>query len=546
MKRSARDDLDLDAVAQKHFGWERLTEEQRIAMRAVLHGSDVLAVLPTGSGKSAIYQVPSLLIDGMTLVVSPLIALQEDQIAAIEDSGAGTAVAINSGLRSGERRRGWESIERGEADFVFVSPEQLANDEVVNRLSQAGLSLIVVDEAHCVSAWGHDFRPDYRRLADVFRRLGDSIPIVALTATASVVVRRDIVDRLGLRDPAIVVASFDRPNLRLVTERHLDADDKRSAVLDALPGLPTPGLLYVATRKEAESYAEALRAKGLTTASYHAGMKAADREAVHTGFRDDEYEVVVATSAFGMGIDKPNVRFVAHASIPDSLDSYYQQIGRGGRDGEDALVLLFYRAEDLGLARFFSAGSPDEGLLEEVYGALDDSRPTRLKDLRDRLDTRGRTLTNAVNLLDEAGTIRSTRKGFLRTHLSPDAAVAEAVQAAEMRGRVDLSRVEMMRGYAETDSCRRVYLLAYFGERLPGPCGNCDRCSAAERLDDVAVEPPTLPVDTAVRHREWGPGAVIGGDSERVTILFEEFGYRTLSVAAVREHGLLEVTEAVA
>ncbi|OBH94162.1 RecQ family ATP-dependent DNA helicase [Mycobacterium scrofulaceum] len=544
MQRS--DGVDLDAVAHTHFGWERLTDDQRVAMRAVLHGRDVLAVLPTGSGKSAIYQVPSLLTDGATLVVSPLIALQEDQIAALEASGAGTAVAINSALRAAQLRRAWDSVGRGDADFVFISPEQLANDEVVDRLSAVRVSMIVVDEAHCVSAWGHDFRPDYRRLADVFRRLGESIPIVALTATASVVVRRDIVDRLGLRDPAVVVGSFDRPNLRLVVERHLDADEKRSAVLEAIPGLPTPGLLYVATRKEAESYAEALRTKGIAAAIYHAGMKAAERDAVHAGFRDDQYEVVVATSAFGMGIDKPNVRFVVHASVPDSLDSYYQQIGRSGRDGGGALAMLFYRAEDLGLARFFSAGRPDEQQLEAVYGTLDGSRPTRMKDLRGRLDVRGRALTNAVNLLEEAGTIRSTRRGFLRTRLPADAAVADAVRAAGLRERVDLSRVEMMRGYAETDSCRRVFLLAYFGERLAGPCGNCDRCRAAERLEDVGMEQPALPMDTAVRHREWGPGVVIGGDRDRVTVLFDEFGYRTLSMAAVREHGLLEAGDAVA
>ncbi|MDT5147624.1 MAG: ATP-dependent helicase RecQ [Mycobacterium sp.] len=549
MQRSPEDDPDLDAVARSHFGWERLTDDQREAMRAVLRGRDVLAVLPTGSGKSAIYQVPSLLIDGMTLVVSPLIALQEDQISAIEESGAGTAVAINSGLRARDRRRSWELIDRCEADFVFVAPEQLANDEVVSRLREARLSLIVVDEAHCVSAWGHDFRPDYRRLADVFRRLGESIPVVALTATASVVVRRDIVDRLGLHDPAIVVSGFDRPNLRLAVARHLDDGDKRRAVLDALPGLPGPGLLYVATHRDAESYAEALLDKGLTTAAYHAGMTAADRDAVHEGFRDDEYEVVVATSAFGMGIDKPNVRFVAHASAPDSLDSYYQQIGRAGRDGDEALVLLFYRPEDLGLARFFSGGGPDEKVLRAVFAVLDASDPTKLKDLRDGLDVRGRTLTNAVNLLEEAGVVRSTPKGFLSAAISTDTAVAEALAAAELRERVDLSRIEMMRGYAETTACRRVFLLSYFGEHLGGACGNCDRCADActdaEELD-AGVDEPALAIETAVRHPDFGAGVVIGGDRERITVLFEEYGYRTLSMAAVRENGLLDVIDAIA
>jgi ATP-dependent DNA helicase RecQ len=210
------------------------------------------------------------------------------------------------------------------------------------------------------------------------------------------------------------------------------------------------------------------------------------------------------------------------------------------------LALLFYRSEDLGLARFFTTGRPDEQLLRAAYDAMDGSRPAKLKQLRERLETRGRKLTNAINMLDECGAVRSTRKGFLRTDMSTDAAVAEAVQAVGLRERVDLSRVEMMRGYAETAGCRRVFLLSYFGEHVPGACGNCDRCLEAERLDDVMAEQPALPVDTVVRHREWGSGVVIGGDHERITVLFEDFGYRALSMAAVREHGLLEITEAVA
>lgn len=543
MDGSASDTGELDAVARSHFGWDELTEHQRAAMLAVLHGRDLLAVMPTGSGKSAIYQIPSLLTDGVTLVVSPLLALQKDQIVAIEESGAGTAVAVNSALRAAERRRAWQAIESGGADFVFISPEQLANDEVVDRLRRVRLSLCVVDEAHCVSAWGHDFRPDYRRLTDVFRQLGQSIPVAALTATASVVVRRDIIGRLGLRRPDVVVAGFDRPNLRLIVERYLEEENKRSAVIDWVAALQGPGLLYTATRKEAESYAEGLRDKGIAAACYHAGMSAAQREEVHAGFRDDTYEVVVATSAFGMGIDKPNVRFVAHASTPDSLDNYYQQIGRAGRDGGDAHALLFYRPEDLGLARFFTARRPDEQLLRAVFGVLDPVQPTKLKDLRGALAVPGRRLTSAVNILEEAGAARFTRKGFVRTAASPDAALAAAQEMVELRERVDLSRVDMMRGYAETYSCRRVSLLSYFGEYLDDPCGNCDRCLAAEHVDDVRTERPAYHVGTVVRHSQWGPGMVIGGDSERLTVLFDEFGYRTLSMAAVRGKGLLEVAD---
>ncbi|OBK19428.1 RecQ family ATP-dependent DNA helicase [Mycobacterium asiaticum] len=544
MKRSTHSSVDLDDFARSKFGWESLTDEQRAAMQTVVQRRDLLAVLPTGSGKSAIYQLPSLLTDGVTLVISPLIALQQDQIVALESHDAGVAVAVNSRLSAHEQQQNWELIDQHRADFIFVSPEQLANEDVVERLGRAAVSLIVVDEAHCVSAWGHDFRPDYRRLADVFHRFGTSIPIVALTATASVVVRRDIVDRLGLRDPAIIVGSFDRANLRLRVERHTDADRKRAAVLESIFALPGPGLLYVATRKEAEDYANALRDNGVAAAAYHAGLSADTRDAVHAGFQDDDFDVVVATSAFGMGIDKPNVRFVAHASVPDSLDSYYQQIGRAGRDGAHAQALLFYRSEDLGLAKFFTTGRPDERLLRSVFTALDPSRPTKLKELRERLGTSGRKLTNAVNLLEECDAVHSTRKGFVKERMSVKKAVGQAMQEAELRERIDLSRVDMMRGYAETHYCRRVFLLSYFGEHYSGRCGNCDSCT--EELDDADLAGPAIAVGTDVEHVQWGHGVVIGGDPERITVLFDEFGYRTLSMAAVREHGLLEVTGTVA
>jgi ATP-dependent DNA helicase RecQ len=510
-------------------------------MEAILAGRDVLAVMPTGSGKSAIYQVPSLLLAGPTLVVSPLIALQRDQIAGLSDTGASDAVAINSAQRAARTSRAWEAVRHNDADYVFVSPEQLAKDMVVSRLADTTPSLIVVDEAHCVSAWGHDFRPDYLRLSEAFARIGGSIPVAALTATASPVVRREIVERLGLRDPATVVAGFDRPNIRLKVQHHLSDADKRDAVVKTIPDLPAPGLLYVATRKDAQRYADELIDRGVAAAAYHAGMSGAERDTVHNGFRLDRYHVVVATSAFGMGIDKPHVGFVAHASIPESLDAYYQQIGRGGRDGRPASALLFYRAEDLGLARFFNTQRPDAELLRAVYSGLDVTRPRRLKDLRAGIGLQGRKLTNAVNLLEEAGAVSSCRKGLRADGRDADAAVSAALHVVEMRERVDQSRVEMMRGYAETRSCRRQFLLSYFGQTLAGPCGNCDRCLDSGQVGDTTVAEPALTINTPVQHRDWGDGVVIGGDTDRVTVLFDQYGYRTLSMRAVEENNLLVV-----
>lgn len=507
-------------------------------MEAILAGRDVLAVMPTGAGKSAIYQVPAVLLEATTLVISPLIALQQDQIDHLAGSGAPDAVAINSAQGAGQSAENWEAVRRHEADYLFLAPEQLAKEETLALLARNRVGLVVVDEAHCISAWGHDFRPDYLRLTDAIERLGHP-PVAALTATASPVVRREIIDRLSLREPRVVASGFDRPNLCLQVRRHADDAGKRQAVLSATAELAGPVLLYTATRKDAERYAEELSSAGRSTAAYHAGMTARQRDAVHRRFRDDDVEIVAATSAFGMGVDKPNVRAVVHASIPGSLDSYYQQIGRGGRDGDPALALLFYRPEDLAPARYFSSHRPDEELLRAVHTALNTGAPKRLKQLRSDLDVRGRRLTAAVNLLEQARVVRSGRNGFTAICTDPVTALARAMDVAASGERVDRSRIEMARGYAEARECRRRNLLAYFGEEVAQPCGNCDNCAeTADRPTPVAR--PAVPVDTPVEHREFGSGVVISGESDRVTVLFDDYGYRTLSADVIRQTGVLE------
>ncbi|NKX56641.1 RecQ family ATP-dependent DNA helicase [Arthrobacter mobilis] len=537
---------ELRRAARDWFGLQTLRAGQLECMEAAVRGSDVLAVMPTGSGKSAIYQVPGAMLPGTTVVVSPLVALQRDQVEAINhDLGAQRAFAINSQLGARAERQVWAAVTGGDAKFVFLAPEQLAREETLARLAGCRISLFVVDEAHCISSWGHDFRPDYLTLTAAIAQLGRP-PVAALTATASPHVRAEVVERLGMRDPHTVVHSFDRPNLSLEVVRHHEDRGKRLAVLDQAAQLRGPGLLYAATRKDTEWYAAELAGRGLRADAYHAGRRAADRARIHRQFLGNDLDVVVATTAFGMGIDKPDVRFVVHADIPASLDSYYQEIGRSGRDGEPARAVLHYRSEDLGLQQFFAGHAPAAEDLAAVFAAVQESGPLRAAALSRESGLSTRRQARVLNLLEHSGSILAGRRGY-RAVKSADAegAVERALAEAESRQRIDKSRVEMMRGYAETDHCRRDFLLNYFGEETSGYCGTCDNCEHGSAAEARALEeslPEGYAVQTPVRHREWGAGTVMGVMPDRITVLFESVGYKDLSLKLIEEDaGLLEV-----
>jgi ATP-dependent DNA helicase RecQ len=534
----------IDRVAREAFGFDALQAGQREAIESVLEGRDTLVVMSTGSGKSAIYQIAGLLLPGATVVVSPLIALQRDQVDDLRRRAAGGAAQINSSIPAAEREAALAELAEEALEFLFLAPEQLANDDVLGELAAAEPSLLVVDEAHCISEWGHDFRPEYLRLGAAAEALGRP-PVLALTATAAPPVRDEIAERLGLRDPEVLVRGFDRPNIRLDVRRFQDADRKLRALREHIAAATPPGIVYVATRRAARELAGALCDDGLRAAAYHAGMRTGERDEVQERFMDDDLDVVVATTAFGMGVDKANVRWVVHAEISESLDAYYQEVGRAGRDGAPAEALLFYRPEDLGLRRFFSGGGHvDLAELATVHEAVCDAggpvEPSALQEATDLSQTR---LSTAVARLEEAGAVE----------VLPDGEVApaedgperqEAIEAAAAlegnRRELDRSRVDMMRAYAETDACRRGFVLSYFGEPVDGPCGNCDNCEEGRAEEAAPPDDVPFPVGARVAHGDWGEGVVQRYDDEALVVLFDDVGYKTLALAVVVERELLK------
>jgi ATP-dependent DNA helicase RecQ len=531
----------IKRVAREVFGWEELRPGQHEAVQAAVGGRDVLAVMSTGYGKSAIYQIAALLIPGPTVVVSPLLALQTEQIEELDETAAtGGAAGVNSLIPESQRREALEELEDNELEFLFMSPEQLSNEEVLAEVTAAKPSLFVVDEAHLISEWGHDFRPDYLKLGAVAEAVGRP-PVLALTATASPPVREEIVERLGMRDPDVLVRGFDRPNIWLGVERFHEAHHKRRALIERVRDEPKPGIVYSATRRLAEELAQELRDAGVEAEHYHGGMHKNDRLESQERFMGDDVEVIVATTAFGMGVDKPNVRFVFHSEPSDSVDSYYQEIGRAGRDGEPARAILFHREEDLGLRRFLAGGGQvDEEQIRTVAETVRQHRePVAASELREEADLSQSKLTTAVSRLEDVGGVQVLANGAvaptgIADHL--DEKVEEAVTDQGDREQFDRSRVAMMGAYADATTCRREFILTYFGERFSPPCGNCDNDEAG--LVKAVAEGP-FATGSRVVHEKWGGGSVQRYEDNQVVVLFDTVGYKKLGLDLVEERGLL-------
>ncbi|HEY3557219.1 MAG TPA: RecQ family ATP-dependent DNA helicase [Kribbella sp.] len=527
--------VDVAALARERLGFTALRPGQAEAVRAVVDGRDTLAVLATGTGKTAIYQLAGLALGGVTVVVSPLVALQRDQLRALSAQLGDVEVEELNATDHAGGRAAREMLTNNRPGFVLLSPEQLTHPDVLELLAASRPRLMAVDEAHLVSEWGEDFRPDYLRLGAAIRAMGRP-PVLALTATAAPPVREQIVHRLELTDPEVVVGGFDRPNLNLAVFAFADDDTKYRRLLSHVRSSRGPGIVYVGTHRHAEDLASDLHTAGVSASAYHAGLPAKERRTVQDSFLAGNCRVVVATIAFGMGIDKPDIRWVSHAEAPSSVDAYYQEIGRAGRDGEPADVELFFRHADLGLNRFFASGGVTDDDLRAVSAAVEQGRPGSIAELAEAAGLSVARVERALGRLTDARAVAAGHRFQLTT--SVDEAVAAASSVEHDRREVARSRVEMMAAYAEYGGCRREWLLSYFGERYDGPCGNCDNDLAGRTAAPPEDQP--FPVGSRVTHRAFGPGLVEHYDGTAMTVLFDRVGYKELRTAFMIHNHLLQ------
>jgi ATP-dependent DNA helicase RecQ len=558
---------DARRVLRERFGYDAFRPGQERAVASVLEGRDTLVVLPTGGGKSLCYQVPALMLPGLTVVLSPLISLMKDQVDALAGRGL-PATYLNSTLSGGEISARMQRVKCGEVKLLYVAPERFDVGSLADRLQGVGVSLLAVDEAHCISEWGHDFRPSYLRIAQVRERLGWP-RVVALTATATPHVRTDIARQLRLENQRTVITGFDRRNLRYHVVPTRTDRDKDEALIDILRGRAGLAVVYASTRRAVERIAATLNDGGVPAVGYHAGLDDAHRHEVQDRFMREDVRVIVATSAFGMGIDKPNVRLVVHYTMPGTLEAYYQEAGRAGRDGLEGDCFLLHAFQDRFTHEFFvKSAHPERVLIEQVYQILrdqaDDSGSVELSTdaiaARVRGKTAARDVDGALRVLAQAGALRNDPEDgsrvYVRLLATPERirrelgdealdigllraiwrAVGAAVQdgatidlgglppgfggpagagpvldrlqaaqfvewrrlgggprladrskslnaypidwaTLERRRRADLAKLDTMQQYAYTRTCRRAFVLRYFGDPAArGSCSGCDNC----------------------------------------------------------------------
>ncbi|MCA8979940.1 MAG: RecQ family ATP-dependent DNA helicase [Planctomycetes bacterium] len=476
---------ELRAALLEHFGFADFRGPQEPVVQAVLAGRDALLTMPTGGGKSLCYQLPALILPGMTLVVSPLIALMKDQVDALRRRGV-RAGALHSNLSGAEREEQLQLALSGDLDLLFVTPERFRSERFREVEARLPIQRLAVDEAHCISHWGHDFRPDYHRLGEVRERLGNP-PVLALTATATPAVADDIVESLRLVDPLVIRTGIERENLFFACTTVESEEEKIERIADRVAGSDGAGVVYSALIKDLEHLHGELRRRGLESLVYHGKLSAEERRSMQDRFMRSERDVVLATNAFGMGVDKADIRFVIHAQIPRTLESWAQEVGRAGRDGAPAWCELFYFPEDIAIQQnFIEWANPTLEYLLGVYETLrgwgERIQSKDLDDLRDELLIKNRG-DNRVQLCLKWLEVLGVTSGAFETHdlrlvreLSPGE-LPDFVGSEEKRKQDLGALLTMVRFATKAEECRRVQLARHFGLPEPsGACGTCDAC----------------------------------------------------------------------
>ncbi len=531
------------------FGIERLRDGQQRVIDSVLDGKDTLAIMPTGGGKSLCYQIPAHLLQGLTVVVSPLISLMKDQLGKLEELGV-RACQLNSSLNAADEHAALDAIAAGECEIVFCTPERLASTDFLAVLKQTKVALVAIDEAHCISQWGHDFRPAYIEMAAAIAALGQP-PVLALTATATDDVMEDIGRQLNRPRMNVVNTGIYRPNLHFNVVQVTNTEQKFAEARRLVAESEGVGIVYAATVKAAEEMHRVLEEAGESVTIYHGKLPSGERKANQDLFMNDGRRIMVATNAFGMGIDKSDTRFVIHLQIPANLESYYQESGRAGRDGKDASCTLLFLQDDKRLQQFFLVKHyPDAAEIRSVYDAareLAESGAVTTDRIEEMLvDLNEAKIKVCLKLLKDGKLVRQNRKlAFVVTAMEPKAAHFASLAAVYVQKQDhDRESLEKMVGYAVSGFCRWKLMLDYFSDEVEGfeKCCRCDNCKnpPSMNLDDIEIRddefnhaPEPAPIGRQfelgmqVKVPKYGAGVVSGVAGDQIGIDFPDGGHKS-------------------